>query len=309
MNLRRKKPQKKGRQRPAPSSRSSSPAFSYGANRPDTESIVNREEQKAKNSSNKTTAGNFWLRRFGLLILLLAVTASVTSGLTLSANPEIMPVDEKDNSTAFLHDEATYQAAASKLLDGSLLNRTKITIDTDKVSSELIKQFPELSSASITLPLLGHRPIIHIQASKPAAILHATNGSYVLDANGKALLPSGSLNSSIRDKLPQVTDQSGLEVKLNRQILTSSNVEFIVTVAAQLAAKQVTVEAFTLPAGTSQLDAKIAGKPYFVKFNLQTPDARRQSGTFLATQALLQRKNTPAAQYIDVRVEGRAYYQ
>ena len=64
----------------------------------------------------------------------------------------------------------------------------------------------------------------------------------------------------------------------------------------------------TLPPAASELDVKIAGKPYFVKFNLQADDARRQAGTFLATQAQLQRKGITPAQYIDVRVEGRAYY-
>jgi hypothetical protein len=310
MKIRRTKAKsRRQRQRAVSDETGRSPAFSYGASRPDQESMANREEKRVKKAQSTTKFGQFWLRRIGLLILLLALTASVTSSLTLSTDPEIVPIEENNNSAAFLHDNATYQAAASKLIGDSFLNRNKITIDTGKISKELIKQFPELSSVSITLPLLAHRPIVHIQAATPALILHAANGSYVLDSSGKALLPSGSLSSSVREKLPQVTDQSGLEIKLNQQTLPSSNVEFIDTVVAQLTAKQVKIESMTLPAASSELDVKIAGQPYFVKFNLQTPDARRQAGTFLATQAQLQRKNTVPSQYIDVRVEGRAYYK
>lgn len=311
-NKKKTKKQEAGRRRQRSSSSQSgqrSSAFSYGSTRQDAETMASREEQRAKNQPKVVTPANYWLRRAGLLLLLLALTASITSSLTLSTDAEIVAVDDK-NSSAFLSNESTYQAAAQKLLSESFFNQNKITIDTDKISKELVKQFPELSSASVTLPLLAHRPIVHIQAAKPAVVLHSSSGSYVLDANGKALLPSGKLASSVRDALPQVNDQSGIEVKMNSQVLTRGNIRFIETVVAQLENKQVKVESFTLPAGTSELDAKIADKPYYVKFNLQTPpDARQQSGTFLATKAMLERKNTQPGKYIDVRVEGRAYYQ
>ena len=305
-----KKPkQTRARQRPASDGPKRSSAFSYGATRQDAEVQAARDEQRAKNQPKPISPANYWLRRIGLLVLLLALTASITSSLTLSTDAEIVAVDD-NNSTAFLSSETTYQAAAQKLLAESFFNQNKVTIDTDKISKELVKQFPELSNASVTLPLLAHRPIIHIQAAKPSVILNSSGGSYVLDANGRALIPSGKLPSSVRDTLPQINDQSGLEVRLGTQVLTRGNIEFIETVVGQLANKQVKVESFTLPAGTSELDAKIAGQPYFAKFNLQTPpDARQQAGTFLATKAMLERKNTPASKYIDVRVEGRAYYQ
>lgn len=289
---------------------SSSAAFSYGTARQDAEALAVREEQRAKNQPKQSISpANYWMRRAGLLVLLLALTASITSTMTLSTDAEIVVIDN-NNSAAFLGNHETYQRAAQTLLASSLLNQNKVTIDTNKISRDLVKQFPELSSASITLPLLAHRPIVHLQAAKPAVVLHSTNGSYILDANGKALIPSGKLASSVRDALPQVNDQSGLEVKLNQQVLTSGNIEFIETVVAQLADKQIAVESFALPAATSELDAKITGKPYYVRFNLQTPpDARQQTGTFLATKAMLERKNTPPTKYIDVRVEGRAYYQ
>lgn len=286
-----------------------SAAFSYGANRPDHESIASREAQRSSAPTKAVSAGNYWLRRIGLLVLLLAITASITSSLTLSADPDIVAVEGSGQNGTFLHSEATYQAAASKILNQSMLNRNKITVDTDKVSSGLIKQFPELSNVSVTLPLLAHRPVIYLETAKPALIINASNGSYVLDGNGRALLASGGLDSSVRDTLPTVVDQSGLEVTLGKQILPAKNIEFITTVVGQLNARKVKISSMTLPPSASQLDAQIEGQPYFVKFNLQTNDARRQAGTFLATQAQLLRKNTLPSKYIDVRVEGRAYYQ
>src|SRR4051794_9162796 len=129
MRLRRNKTRAtRQRQKTAVEEPNRSSAFSYGASRPDKQTTSNREQTKAKSSQDTTKFGQFWLRRIGLLILLLAITASVTSSLTLSADPEIVQIEEKNNSSAFLHDQATYQAAASKLISGSLLNRNKITI-------------------------------------------------------------------------------------------------------------------------------------------------------------------------------------
>jgi hypothetical protein len=109
--------------------------------------------------------------------------------------------------------------------------------------------------------------------------------------------------------LPVVVDQSGLSVKVNHPVLTADNVSFVQIVAAELAAKQYTISAMSLPATSSELDVQLAGQPYFVKFNLQTNDAREQAGTFLATINQLHSQNITPAKYVDVRVDGRAYYQ
>lgn len=213
------------------------------------------------------------------------------------------------SSSSFLHDKAVYETAADKLLAGSIWNRNKITVNTSSVSQGMLKQFPELSSVSVTLPLLSKRPIVYIQTAQPALILSAQNGSFVVDTTGKVLLPSSKLPSGSQLALPLVTDQSGLNASINRQALTSGDVSFIQTVVAQLAARHFTVSLMVLPVGSSELDVHLANQPYIVKFNLESGDARQQAGTFLATQAKLQSQNVTPAQYVDVRVDGRSYYK
>jgi len=247
------------------------------------------------------------VQRFGLIIFCTVLLIALINILSLSTHAEIMPLKSSDKGS-FLRDQAVYQAAADKLLAGSLWNRNKITIDTGAFSKQMMKQFPELSSVSVTLPLLAHRPVVYLQPSQPALVLSTDSGSFVVDDRGKALLAADG--SAAESKLPQVVDQSGLRVQLNHQVLSSQSVTFIQTVVAQLAAKHMTVSSMVLPAGSSELDVHLAGQTYFVKFNLRDDSAARQQvGTFLATIAQLQKNNTPPAKYIDVRVLGRAYYQ
>ena len=91
--------------------------------------------------------------------------------------------------------------------------------------------------------------------------------------------------------------------------MSSTDISFIKTVIAQLAAKQVIVSGLTLPVASREIDANIAGVGYIVKFNLQDGKALQQAGTFLATKGRLDSQSITPSQYIDVRVPGRAYYK
>lgn len=250
----------------------------------------------------------FWLQRSGLALLLVVSFVSVIYALNLSNNSRIITLQSSEDSN-ILRADTIYQTAVNDILAKSFWNRSKLTINTSDVSQQLLDQYPELSSVNVVLPLLAHRPVVYLTASKPALIIVGSSGTYLLDASGKALLAISDVKSVPSFKLPVLTDMSGLQLSLGHRALSSSDITFIQTVIAQLAAKNVVVTALSLPIASREIDASIAGQPYYVKFNLQNGDALNQSGTFLATQARLISRNITPAQYIDVRVPGRAYYK
>jgi hypothetical protein len=118
---------------------------------------------------------------------------------------------------------------------------------------------------------------------------------------------ANDLSSSIRQTLPVVNDQSGIAVEVGKTVLPAEDIAFMTTVIAQLKAKQINAETITLPATAHEVDIKPAGQAYTVKFNVDT-DAREAAGAYLATKQKLEQTNVKPAQYIDVRVPGRAYY-
>lgn len=287
-----------------------SQGFAYRSSRSDLEGNTGRQTaRKPSDDSAAKGVGVFLMRRFGLVLLFIALIVSLINVLSLSSDARIVTLSSAD-STPFLHDTSAYQSAADKLLAGSVWNRNKLTVNTEAVSQQMLKQFPELSDVSVTLPLLSKRPTVYVQTAQPVLILVAGNGSFVIDESGKALLNAANLpQGNLKKSLPVVTDQSGLDARLNKQAMTSGDVSFIQTVAAELAAKHVGIASMVLPAASRELDVHLAGQPYFVKFNLENDDARQQAGTFLATQAELKREHTTPSQYVDVRVDGRAYYR
>lgn len=283
------------------------PMFSYRSRRSQTDRSAGRQTAgDAKPLVAKTKRiGQFWLQRFGLFILLVAVAVSVVHFLALSSTAKVLPL-VNDSNRNLLGSTATYQATADQLLGSSIWNRSKLTIDTAQLSRQLQNRYPELASVSVTLPLFAQQPLIYVEPAQPVVVLSATNGTFVIDAHGRAVART---SSSQLQNLPQLHDQSGLQIQLNRQALPTSDVRFIQVVLAQLSAKKFAVSGMVLPAATNELDVQLAGQPYFVKFNLQSSDPRGQAGTFLATLAALQHQNITPAKYVDVRVDGRAYYQ
>ncbi|MEO7364542.1 MAG: hypothetical protein ABIV43_03490 [Candidatus Saccharimonadales bacterium] len=251
-------------------------------------------------------AGSFWVQRFGLGILLVVLAVCAVNVLRLSSDVRLEQLGPVNRSSLF-HHQSDYQRTLNQLLSDSLLNHNKITVNTSELSLRLLSAYPELSSATVTIPLLSHRPTLYISYTEPALILHNQTGSYVIDTDGKTLAPTSS--EAVALGLPTVADQSGFVLASNKQVLASADVRFIQQVVAGLKAKQVTTGELTLPPAANELDVAIAGQPYYVKFNLHATGANLQIGSFLAVQQHLAGRSTTPGKYIDVRVDGRAYYQ
>lgn len=292
-----------------PETRPISSSYSYRTSRSEQQDNLGRDANRdntPKPPSNHI--GGFLIKRFGLVILVIALVFSVVNIATLSPDTKVVSLTGNE-ATTFLHDESQYKNASDKLLTSSIWNKNKITVNVDQINKEIVKQYPELSSVNLSLPLLSKRPILYIQTAEPALVLNSQQGSFVIDNSGKALILKDNVPKSTDLALPIVNDQSGLKVNLNKQVLSSTNVSFIRTVVDQLKAKKYEVSTMTLPAAASELDVGLIGQPYIIKYNLRTNNAREQTGTFLATINKLQSQNITPAKYVDVRVNGRAYYQ
>lgn len=308
----------KGRQRPQVTpERRSSTVFSYHANsrsaRPGTGNTgrdlkaYQQESDKGPAAERRQVKVN-WVKRGSIIFITILLLLFLVNSLLLGTRPQVVSVGDA-RSALFLRSENVYRQAATELLSGSVFNQTKLTINTGAIAQKLQSQFPELASVTVTLSLLGHQPVIHIQAPVPVLILSSITGqSYVIDTTGRALLTPAQAPETSKLDLPVVTDQSGLAITAGHIALPSSTVGFISEVAGQLQAAHLKVTSLTLPKGTSELDVRLNGAGYFVKYNVRG-SARVEAGTFVAVKQQLDAKHTTPSNYVDVRVDGRAYYK
>lgn len=284
-------------------------SFSYHAQRqPGESSETGRHNIAQRGAKQLAGSQKHWWHHLPAIVFIVVAAIFVGDALILQPDPKIIVL----NNTAaqvFLRSNSMYEQAAERLLAQSLANRNKLTVNTVGISKALEQKFPELSEVSIALPLLGHRPIIYIAADTPALLLSEPGaGSFVLGSSGKAIIAASSVPKLSNLKLPLVTDQSGLSVRLGKAALSAGNVDFIETVVRQLQAQHFAPNSLTLPTGAGELDVGLTGQPYFVKFNLEG-QAKAEIGTFSATAGYLAAHHITPQQYIDVRVAGRAYYK
>lgn len=297
-----------GRQRVSRVSNARPTTFSYYARRSDELLNTGRQIARSETAEHARAASRYWRQRFGLGVLLVTGLICLVYVSTLSTQPRIV-VLASPSSPVVLQDAAVYQSAANQILGSSIFNRNKITVNTTDLAVRMQAEFPELASVQVSLPLLTHRVTLNISNAQPVMLLATSNGSYALDASGTALLTGSQLSALSSLSLPLVTDQSSIHVVLRKQALTSDNVQFILNVLAQLHSHKLSVYSSVLPASSSELDIRLTGQPYFIKFNLASNSGRQQVGTLLAVYDRLTAQQITPGEYIDVRVDGRAYYK
>lgn len=261
-----------------------------------------RAEQEVMSVEKRTK----YIRHIPAYIAVIVIIASLIYAITLSQNAKVEVVGNSSNT--FLQSPKVYQQAVDKILKSSYLNKSKLTIDTDTISSQIDAEFPELNGVTLVVPLSGHQPILEIRPAKSVVVLSNSQGKFMINQNGAAMVKLDTPNKLQQFNLPVVTDDSGLNVKLGSQVLPVASMAFINTVITQFAAKNIPIQSMTLVAVPYELDVQVRGVPYVVKFNLMS-DANYAVGTYFSTvQELATLKQTPA-QYIDIRIPGRAYYK
>jgi hypothetical protein len=241
------------------------------------------------------------------ILALAVIVICFGYAISLSSDPKIAPISNSSNN-ALLHSQKAYHDAAEQILGSSLLNSTKITIDTDHFNDAMKQRFPELSEASITLPLMGRRPIVELAVVQPTLILTNQHGTYVLDSNGRAILSLSSTKSVSNLQLPVVTDQTNLPVSPGKGALTNQDVSFITGFVTELKSKQLQVSSLVLPPVANQLLVHVTGLNYYIKCSL-IADPRISAGEFLALKQQLDTAHTPPSEYMDVRLEEKVYYK
>jgi hypothetical protein len=295
MLFKKKEPEITGR-RPLARNRPNTQVFSYHSSRAHTEANTGRTERPSVKRDYKASLANI-----PSILAVIAIVIALAYATTLSANPRIVI---KTTSTAATRNNAEYQTYTTKLMHSSIFNKSKLTINTEGLALQLLRQYPEFQQVSVTVPVLGRRPVITVTPTVPTFVVRAgSDEAFYVNADGKVIMQATGNVS-----LPVVVDQSGLNIQLGKQILTKGNVAFLSEVIRQLAAKQLTLTDMTLPPVANELHVRIEGKPYYVKFNM-TGDSRLQAGTYLALDQKLTGDKVVPKEYVDVRVEERVYYK
>ncbi len=294
-------PEDNTRRRPM-ASPSSAQAFSYRASRSRVEQTTGRQEKVAAPRQQRMG----WLVYLPSYIAVATILSSLIYASTLTARPrvEIFGLTE---SSATLRDKTAYEQATADLMAKSILNYSKLTLDANYIAKQLRAQFPEIKAANIAIPLVNRQPVVRLELAAPVLTITSEGKRYALNDQGVAMIDITSAPSS-NIGVPNIDDQTNVPVKVGSPTLTADTVRFIRTVVGELKAKNLKVESLALPKTPEELDVRLEGQGYYLKLNLLN-DAKQQAGSYLALKEKLDNDGTAVKEYIDLRVDERAYFK
>ena len=125
------------------------------------------------------------LGRLPYVLLLAVLVVCLGKILIVSPNPKVLIVGLTD--TSYIQPTDVYQRAAAKIQKTSPANRLKLSFNTAALVAGLKKQFPELQSVSVTLPLVGNRPIVYIAPQQPGVVLQVGAENFAISQSGIVL--------------------------------------------------------------------------------------------------------------------------
>lgn len=288
-------------ERRAPPARKSAAVFSYYSSR--NESDVSRARYEPS-AAQKT--GIERLRHLPTVIALIVIVLCLGYTSLLNSSPRLIIV-ATESGKPLQRADSVYSGFITSEFEKSILNKSKLTFNAQPTVSALQKQFPEVDNAVVTLPFIGHRPVVHIAVSSPAFILATHSGAYYLSANGVPLVRVSEVKNQIQG-LATVSDESNIPINPGQQALPTDTVSFITGLIQQLQATNTEIDSLSLPQAANEVQLRLKEQPYYVRFNT-LQDARTQVGTFLAVKERLEGGKDQPKEYIDVRVEERAYYK
>lgn len=306
-----RQPDKKGvgrvRQRQAQSGTPSLRYGSYYSSQSSSEAPSAASERHDRLRPQETItmrSGRIDLNRTRLLLWLaigVSLLVLVIWNITISSQARLTVV-ETPETKSFLNGVDTYQSAIDQQLAG-YGGQFKWNVDAEQLETALLSQFPELSSVTAAVPVIGRFLGVTLKAAEPAFVVTGSNGkSWVVDRTGRAM--SGDITKATT--VPKITDQTGLSYTLGDQVLSPSEILFITKLINQFAAKQLSIDTLTLPAIPARLHITAGGQAYQIMFTFEG-DVLRQSGAYFRTREQLDQQGRTPSLYVDVRVADRVY--
>lgn len=270
-------------------------AYIYRSQR--TRSEVRPPREQSKTDQNKSIKRG----RVILPLIGIGVFIAVFFGGSLEQTSKI----DVDKSTS-IRTEGEYKEKADQLLKSSLKNRSKFTIEKNKIEDSMRSSFPEIESISISTPPWLNKPLFKISIFDTQLVFSSLNERYLVNVDGLIISQSKQSEMTLSKDLLIIIDETGQGAEVGKRALSADQVDYIRQINHQLTSKKLSIKEIKLKPGGEEIHVYFNDLKYFAKFNFQA-DARRSAGAFVALKQKLEKDNIRPKSYIDVRVAERGY--
>lgn len=267
--------------------------------------VASASERTAELRSSRVEVHHLRRHRKRLALVLLGVILIICSLAWLIyqsiATVSVVIVD----TTTPPVDTAIYERGIQEYLNNHPLERNRATLDTDALTVYLQDNgLPEVLAVGVQDTPSGLGASTLRLTTRTPVVAWKTNAAYLyVDSTGVAF-------SRNYHAAPQVAvvDQTGIQATDNQVLASSRFLGFIGRVIGQLSTQGLTATQAVLPANTArQVVVSVEGVPYPIKFSADRPAGEQAEDAARAIRYLSSKGIQP--EYLDVRVQNRAYYK
>ncbi len=241
----------------------------------------------------------YWLRR--LFVFSPYILAIILIGyLVLFSNIfQISKVDVQGPSTVL---SEKLQAESEQFLLSRLFGKNWLFLSTETLKNNLQKTFSG-QEAIIVTKSFPNKLTIKTDEQKTAIVWKTGSQRYVISVNGRAMSeiqPHSSLD------MPTVVDTNNIPIAVGSRVASREFIEFVTKINTYIKDSNLGPEQISIAETTGEIAVK-TNAGYFIRFNTAAePDS--QIRALKATLELLGSQNKKPTQYIDMRIEGKAFY-
>ncbi len=192
---------------------------------------------------------------------------------------------------------------ADTILARHPFSRNLFTVWSARIDKNMVSSDQRMKSVEVKR-LWPNRLLLVITERQPSLGWRSGNQQFVLDVDGTAIGYQDQLNL----KLPTVTDSTNLPVKIGDRVVPTRFVSFCTGIILNMPKRTgLNITGMRVPDTTSEVYIS-TNKNFLIKFDT-TRGLDEQLGDLKSVLDSLVRSSKTPAEYIDLRVPGKAYYK
>ncbi|MCA9309436.1 hypothetical protein KC973_03595 [Candidatus Saccharibacteria bacterium] len=256
-----------------------------------------------QNDQRRARARQMRLRR-GIVAIALVVAMTVVYGLSIRSVRVQAAV-----STTHLRQE--YKQRIESYIASKVALRQSWLVDDAQLLEYIQEEYPEVKVVSTEArSLVGGALDATIRFREPKYIWRAANGTKFIDKDGVLFSVNAFTNVDV-GSLPVVEDQSPAGSEDGSAVISSKVGEYIAyiyTDVPRLFGPSAQVISVTLPPRARAINAKVSTVPYAIKLSTER-GIEQQVAELNELVAYFKDAGIQPAEYVDVRIENKAFYK
>lgn len=238
------------------------------------------------------------------VLRILAVVAVCVALLSYAMVTYIAAIPLQYTQPAGSPRSATYQQTIAQYFAKHPLERFGFSLNRAQLARDVQAAHPEIMSLDADRSWYGGNTVFVVQFRQPLLVWETAGNRFYVDGQGVAFGYDhfGGKYVSVRDQSGISPQASGGSVASNRFINFLGKM-----VGAVNAGGRGVVTDVIIPASTREVNLKVQGRGYPIKTHTDRDPLKQAEDILNALKWMDEKKLTP--EYIDVRVEGKAYFK